>query len=244
MLSFSNRKMMKRSNTPRYQKAGAKNKQTFMWDISRSPSAAPFLQRAGGGMPLSLHTKLRYHESFSLNPGAGTFAAAFYRANGLFDPTVAVGGHQPSGFDQLMQFYNHFTVVGADATLNACVTGGTNIQNLFGIKIQPTAAIAAGSTDALLETDQCIWRLNGYPGAPTEPVRVKLDISKYFRRTPEEMINTEPYRGDAATDPVEQVYFACFLAAAAAADDPASTTMRIDILYDVVFSEPKELAQS
>lgn len=36
-----------------------------------------------------------------------------YRGNGCYDPDVAIGGHQPMGFDQMMQLYKRFYVAGS-----------------------------------------------------------------------------------------------------------------------------------
>ena len=69
-------------------------------------------------MPCSFATKLTYSSNVSINPGAaGTPAAYVYRANGLYDPDLTGGGHQPRGYDQFTPMYNHWTVVGAKVTV-------------------------------------------------------------------------------------------------------------------------------
>jgi len=44
-------------------------------------------------------------------PTAATIRTIEFRANGMYDPDVRVGGHQPYGFDQIMLGYGKFTVV-------------------------------------------------------------------------------------------------------------------------------------
>ena len=38
------------------------------------------------------------------------------RANGLYDPQVSTGGHQPRGFDEFMTTYDMYTVHGSRAS--------------------------------------------------------------------------------------------------------------------------------
>nr|AGA18404.1 hypothetical protein [uncultured marine virus] len=52
---------------------------------------------------------LRYADSFTL--ASSTLPSTrIFRANGLFDPDAAVGGHQPRGFDQLAVLYKRYRV--------------------------------------------------------------------------------------------------------------------------------------
>ena len=54
---------------------------------------------------------LRYHESFSLNPGtAGVPSFYTFRANSCYDPNYTGTGHQPRGYDQIMSMYQYLAV--------------------------------------------------------------------------------------------------------------------------------------
>ena len=46
-------------------------------------------------------------------PGTTSTQQFQLRANGMFDPQTAVGGHQPRGFDEFMEAYDMFTVMGS-----------------------------------------------------------------------------------------------------------------------------------
>jgi len=50
------------------------------------------------------------HESVN-GPGVGNIAVREYRINSKFDPEATLGGHQPAGFDELMEKYEKFTVL-------------------------------------------------------------------------------------------------------------------------------------
>jgi len=71
------------------------------------------------GFPDKLRTTIKYIEYVQLDAGATTVAKAQYRMNGLVDPTVAVGGHQPLGRDQYATFYNRYRVTKVKALIVA-----------------------------------------------------------------------------------------------------------------------------
>lgn len=73
--------------------------------------------------PPRKYCKLRYVVTESITgPAVGAIVVRQYRANGMYDPEVAVGGHQPFGFDQLMGQYHHFTVIKSKCTLELMQT--------------------------------------------------------------------------------------------------------------------------
>lgn len=49
----------------------------------------------------------KYSDTVTIDADSGAnFVYYAYSCNGMYDPQVAVGGHQPYGFDQYMAFYN------------------------------------------------------------------------------------------------------------------------------------------
>ena len=82
-------------------------------------------------VPDSKVVKMRYVDQFTIDPGLGTAGHISLRANGLFDPYVPVGGHQPYSFDQYMEFYNRYTVLGSKIT----VTFSAGTQMTVGINL-------------------------------------------------------------------------------------------------------------
>ena len=75
--------------------------------------------RLGSGFPKKMRQQMSYHDVFLMASNAGSTAERQFKLNGLFDPDVAIGGHQPLYFDQMMGIYNHFHVVGCKATVTA-----------------------------------------------------------------------------------------------------------------------------
>jgi len=91
-----------------------------------------------GAFPNTKTLSLRYVENFSLNTGAATVATAVYSMNGLFDPSIAIGGHQPMFFDTYMKIYQRYRVNRAYITFIALDT-----------HVTPTSYQVAGNTTGL-----------------------------------------------------------------------------------------------
>lgn len=92
---------------PRYQKKTGKRKtyarrNNRRYKISNSP------------VPPYTITKLKFCQTgITLNAGLSTQSDYFWRANDLYDPDYSSTGHQPMGFDQWMNLYSKFTVLGS-----------------------------------------------------------------------------------------------------------------------------------
>lgn len=72
----------------------------------------PFIQDQvtfGGNQAVRRHKYVTSYEQAILTYGSADTRS--YRANGIFDPTVAVGGHQPYGYDQMIVFFGNYQVL-------------------------------------------------------------------------------------------------------------------------------------
>lgn len=70
------------------------------------------------GFPETKRVRMRYTDYIHLQSTLGVIAAYDYYTNGLYDPQVAIGGHQPMGYDQIVGvYYNYAYVVGSKITV-------------------------------------------------------------------------------------------------------------------------------
>lgn len=111
------------------------------------------------GFPTSVMAKIRYvTSSFVQLTTASPIGAVAYFGNNPYDPRVALGGHQPYYFDQLMTLYNRYCVYGSkirvffntdDDKNYECVlrptTEATLVGNMSLEMERPSAAIAVGT---------------------------------------------------------------------------------------------------
>ena len=183
---------------------------------------------------------LRYYETFQLNPGSGgTAASRQYRMNGLFDPTIIVGGHQPRGFDQYMAMYDHFTVT--KCTAKVYFDNNSEQSGLLGVlHVRDTDTVYTDPRDIMEYGMKSVAKLmaanSGGGGSVTASTTISCDIAKFLN-----MKNIEDERSCAGTigsDPAEQVALNVSIFPMNSGD-AAPVNCAIELEYEVIFHEPK-----
>lgn len=94
------KKRAPRRNYKRNYKRGARRYTTTVRNVSRSIIPARYV------------TKFVYSEVFDVVQAANTPWNYSYSINGMNDPNLTGGGHQPMGFDQFATLYNNYYVSG------------------------------------------------------------------------------------------------------------------------------------
>lgn len=201
------------------------------------------------GMPHSKMVKLRYCQEITLNPTSVAPAVNNFRANDMYDPDFTGGGHQPSGFDQLMAWYDHFTVVGSKISMKFIpTTAGNLVPGYFGVAL--TDAIgrvgALAGAESILESRICgrSYSVGGsYNSVDNKSPTVYKSFSarKFFSKSA--IVGEKEYKGSTAASPTEEAIFECW-AASAGLNDPSALTFLITIDYIAVLSEPKSITPS
>lgn len=82
------------------------------------------------GIPDQMFCKLRYSDTYTLGT-LSSFQSVLIRANSLFDPDYAVGGHQPMGFDQYAALYGKYRVYGVAYRITCIADTPTEHVYLF-----------------------------------------------------------------------------------------------------------------
>lgn len=208
----------------------------------KKKTSSSFVRSATG--PQTLVRKLRYCTRKTIDGGAaGAATNLFIRANGCFDPEVAVGGHQPMGFDQYMALYDHFKVLKSTCTvtfLANATTGTPSANQVIGSIYLDDDAGAIISVEQMIEQGLSSWAvINSGQGVKPTTISKSFNPNTFFsnRKESSQMI------GSAAADPVETVNFNISVAGLDI-QDPAPASVLIVVDYIVSFSERKTLAQS
>ncbi|HIA02129.1 MAG TPA: hypothetical protein EYN66_09490, partial [Myxococcales bacterium] len=126
-----------------------------------------------------------------------------FRANGMFDPQVPLGGHQPRGFDEFMDAYDMFTVLGSKISVSwmyegyngpSLVTALGNLNQSINTSndtavpaLTPIAVglhkgvetLSSGPAETQIEKDRTVWTfLNGQQGHKT--LSTSMKVSDFF----------------------------------------------------------------
>lgn len=154
--------------------------------------------------PPKLFAKLRYVERLTGKAiAANGVSTVSYRGNGCFDPAVAVGGHQPMGFDQYMGLYLNFTVIASKITVSfISQTAATD-----GVMTLRPASVSTDNSDPqnTIEQVNTKW-LPFSEKAQSTGVRT---LSHYYTTKKQlgRFYNNENLRGTSSADPVTQWYW-------------------------------------
>jgi len=199
----------------------------------------------------SHRVKLPYYEfQLSLSSTAGAIATYIFSANGVYDPNITGTGHQPMGFDTLMLYYEQYTVVASKITFTAS-NGGIHASRMA-VSLAPDTTtptivevVENGEIKMQVMDGVCNQASNGTgygTGPRIKTVSLNCDVASYFgRRTQRELLNDVNLTGTAAANPTEQVYFV--LSTWGLTNSNGGVTFDVVLSYDVIFWEPRKLAQ-
>jgi hypothetical protein len=203
--------------------------------MAQSIPIFPIVKRVNGMM---------YSTYVNLTAGAGVVGGYVFSANGAFDPDITSTGHQPMGFDQMMLFYEQYTVMASRLRVQTVNGSATVFVNTF-LYVSPDTTILTDSDRAVENGLIKRVTLGPYVGAnSSKTMEISCNVPKYFGRTPGKgFINDVTVSGTAAANPSEQVYY--IIATQDIARTAAiSSYCNVEIEFDIYFWEPRKLTSS
>lgn len=198
-----------------------------------------------GGNPRCKMARLRYCEIISLDSVIGGNAQYNFLANDLYDPNSTSTGHQPLGFDQLMAYYDHFTVIGSKITVRVTPTSTSGlVPGIMGIVLSDNGSTVSGSSSVthLLEgrqTGRNVRWVGDRDRMTTYQMHKSFSHKKFFCKPS----HGSEYKGSASGSPTEKAYYEVFITSLNG-NDPSAYVRTVTIDYIALFSEPKSIAQS
>jgi len=216
---------------------------------SRTISKLPRFPYHFADQPLRKFAKLRYvsHEKLT-GPAAAAIVVKEYRANGMFDPQVALGGHQPYGFDQLMSQYFHFTVLKSVMEVENLNTLYAQNVVLLGALHQETGAVTAafnaGGANGVREmpalSSDTVMNVYGGYQQRYRNAYITFDATKVFGKSAWNLIGDSRFQGNETADPSEDAYFTVAMYSPSGADESGRTyDFKVTITYYAAFTEPR-----
>jgi len=180
--------------------------------------------------------RLQYFASSTLLTGTATANAYVFSANGLFDPDVTGTGGQPMGFDQMMAFYNHYTVLKSKITV-LCVNQTALLTPSVGISVQGSTSVTS-SIEQLIENGDIVFHSLLPAGVMGSQAKLTRGVSMKWFQGINQPLDDPNMRGDGSSNPTEQTYFQIV------AYNPFSATQatigfQALIEFDVIFQEPR-----
>ena len=202
------------------------------------------------GFPTSKLVKLRYVDSTAtLDAAVGSSSSIVYRANSVYDPYYAAGGHQPMGFDQWAAIYSRYTVLGAKITVRPTPTATPSVIPMYyGVTLSGSAnPLGNYSTiDNILESKLTANKrlIALHPAGPSDSRQMGMSVVQKF--SAKKFFGVADVQDGAALsavvsdNPAKDAFFGVW-AAAIDGNDPGSMSFNVQIDYIVLFREPTNL---
>lgn len=206
-----------------------------------------------GPLGKSFVATLKFSETIAIDPPTGVSGDYIFSANGIAKPdqsAVPLNLHQPYGHDQMVNFYDHYTVVGSKCVVRAA----SNLPHpsYVGVALRDNSAVIQETASVLRETGGTRLALmtRNDSGHNKGIVTQTFSPRKFFGKAKGNIVGESELRGNMnatasnTNNPLEQAYYHCMVIPQNATDNPGTQTLQVDIYYTVVFTEPKVLATS
>lgn len=204
----------------------------------------PMLRAMGtpSGMPTTRIANLRYVQKDQLSSTSGVMGSVSYNANSVYAPRSS-GGHQPMGFDTWASMYNHYVVLGSRIKVSWSLASSSSTTNdmVCGIMLNDDGVLGYAQYDGVIES-----RKGGHQMLHIQRGQknnyANFSAKKFFNLK-DVKDNVSRIGAHVSASPTE---LAKFIVWGQSLDLLTSNVLDyvVQIEYIVLFSEPKELAQS
>lgn len=197
------------------------------------------------GFPQQRKVKLRYVGHVQLNPTTSLTAHRF-GANGMFDPDDTGGGHQPLGFDQYAQFYNHYQVMGSRIKVTCTPTNqvAASAAVIWGISLSDGTTFSYTDDEHLLETGNTRYKILTLDNTHPSTQYATFSARNFFNLAASTDTSREDIGATFTQDPPELASFHVWFKSMAPLGDPPAIDILAEIDYVALLTEPKILDKS
>lgn len=196
----------------------------------------------GKGFPRKVKFTHRYVDFQILQTGAaGIIGTVALACNGMFDPYLAAGGHQPYYFDQLSAIYDHYTVIGSKITVRVMSNETTAKPISVVVMVNDDATVTPTTFSALAEHPSAtVSRLVPWGGNQEIVLTKSWSAKKTFGGDP---LANDNLQGTFSANPTELSAYVI-----AVDSEPSTAQGTVTILYTIdyiaVWDELKDIAGS
>lgn len=186
---------------------------------------------------LQRRCRLNYYFSGTVTSGAGSAGAYVFSANGLYDPDITSTGGQPMGFDQMISFYNHYTVQNS-AIKVVFMSNSATLRATCALMASGDSALIANPQQVVENGDVSFSKLS-YAGTAADSATFTRSMNIGRFQGVVNSVDQPNLSGSVGTNPAEQSYYHLMVW------NPASlATISCDfegmIEFDVIFREPRK----
>jgi len=237
-----------KSNSSRFKKSSTSRNYRGFRKYKRSKSLSTYYPNV---MPDTIRRYLNYCEEFTLDaPGPGVDWRD-YKANGMYDPRVVIGGHQPYGLDQLTAMYKYWRVMESTITITPVVDSVADTTPCYvAVVVTDDASTSPTFSDSGHFLEYCnrmgskVIQVGGYQAQVSnmnQTVSCKWNYKKWLQANPNQEWN---WGIGSSADPANTVCVFRILVYSINGNNPATRIFRCSIGYKAQFFTPIKLPES
>jgi len=180
---------------------------------------------------------IQYYSPGTVTSGAGSAGAYVFSGNGAFDPDITGTGGQPMGFDQMMLYFNHYTVIRTRLRV-VFQTNSTTLRATVAVMISGSSTVTSVIENAM-ENGDIAFQVLEYAGAMGGTATFTRTLNHGKFQGLRNLVDDPNMRGDAASNPTEQTYFHLMIWNPSSATT-VSADFQVMLEYDTIFHEPRK----
>lgn len=194
-------------------------------------------------------TKMKYAEIRAVTgPAGGGLVQYNFNLNSVYDPNLTGIGHQPYGYDQLVDLYNRYRVFKVDYAISAYNTDSANNYSVIAAVPANETITVSGGVSELMENPRARY-ITQAPQASLKVLRGSISLPSLVGRTKAQYLADDRYQALATSSPAEQAVLnvmAGVITGSSGAGGTGTNVMNLSIslVYHVEWFDVKTQLQS
>lgn len=192
------------------------------------------------GVPPLRRTSQLYCDVLGMTSTTGILQRYVFHANGIYDPDITGGGHQPMGRDNMALLYNHYVVESSSIEVEWLSATDASAPSTVGVHLSPDSVASYSTTSAYEEANKGQFKLIADMNKSIT-TRSRYNAKSFFNIS-DIKDNYDRLGATTGANPGEGAYYHLMVQTAAAGTE--GVYFRVKIRYNVVWSEPLDITQS
>lgn len=190
---------------------------------------------------------LRFVDLIQLNAPLAGITSTVYRANSIYDPAHAAGGHQPLMFDEYALLYDSYWVISSKITITPVPNSNSNATPcLYGVLLDADDTLTYTQGSQIIEDkrNKSQWAFSGFNSYVGARNQVSRSTTFNARRnlSPIGANNSVPVTQNPPVGEFDAFFH--IWQSNIYGNDPGFLHLIVQVDYVVQFSDPKHVSQS
>jgi len=185
---------------------------------------------------LRTRKRLQYFEAINVTGSASSLVSQVFTGNGAYDPNITGTGHQPMGFDQMMVFFNHYTVLAS--RIRVVFQNNSAFTTHVGLMVSGSSAVDT-NYQVNVENGEMIYTILTPSGIDGSIATLRTSVNTASFQGVQDAMDVTDLSGDVASNPAELNYYHLLIWNPVSASVPV-VYCDTYIEYDVMFHEPRK----